>query len=204
MTLDERLNEIKNLDTLTNCDFPKLKYTMKPEKKNVTGFMALSKDKKHRYYYYEDFENGISKNVIFIMFNPSTVSVDKDDPTIRNCRIIAQKTYGSMEIINIFSERNPKVTTLNSEDNKVNMNFITEFLNNRENVDVVIAWGYGKEEKFGEIIAQVESLLQNNPKYKITVKKKVLSDIATKDRHPAPNAWSHLGGFKNSAELNPW
>ena len=63
------------------------------------GYMIFSKEKyepaldklkqcqrKHRYYYYEQLAKDNAKNVIFVMFNPSTACPNCDDPTIRNCR----------------------------------------------------------------------------------------------------------------------
>jgi len=159
---------------------------------------------KHRYYYYEKFDNKNDKEVIFVMFNPSSACPDKDDPTIKNCRILAEQKYNSMEIINIFSERNPNVKDINTEDNSANYNFLKEFLTDRKNVDVVIAWGYGKEKAYKAQIEIVEKLLVNNHKYKITVKETVLKKIKDCDRHPAPTCWSQFDGFKNAAELTKY
>ena len=159
---------------------------------------------KHRYYYYEQFENENNKEVIFVMFNPSSACPDKDDPTIKNCRELAKKQYESMEIINVLSERNPKVKDIQNIDNKTNYNFIKELLAQRQSIDVIIAWGYGKEKEYKSQIEMVEKLLSNNTKYKITVKETALKEIKNYDRHPAPTAWSTFGGFKLAAELTAY
>lgn len=159
---------------------------------------------KHRYYYYEQFDEKNNKEVIFVMFNPSSACPDKDDPTIKNCRKLAKKQYGSMEIINILSERNPKVKDIQNIDNTTNYNFIKELLAQRKSVDVIIAWGYGKEKEYKLQIEMVEKLLSNNKKYKITVKATALKKIKNYDRHPAPTAWSIFGGFEIAAELTEY
>lgn len=156
---------------------------------------------KHRYYHYEQFEPGNNKanndEVIFVMFNPSSACPDKDDPTIKNCRELAKTKYCCMEIINIFSERIPNVKDIQTEDitTTKNYSFIKELLKQRKSVDVIIAWGYGKEKKYKSQIEMIENLLSNNKKYKITVTYDALKKIKNYDRHPAPTAWSTFGGF---------
>lgn len=155
---------------------------------------------KYRYYYYEKFDNEKFDNekneeVIFVMFNPSSACPDKDDPTIKNCRELAKTKYCCMEIINILSERNPKVKDIQNINDTTNYNFIEELLDNRKYVDVIIAWGYGKEKKYKSQIEMIENLLSNNKKYKITVTYDALKKIKNYDRHPAPTAWSTFGGF---------
>lgn len=151
------------------------------------GFMVFSEEKytpslqklsdyqyKHRYYCYEKFNNQNDKNVIFVLFNPSSACPTKADPTIKNCRFLAEKQYGSMEIINVFSERTPKVKEIQTDDNTLNFEFIKLLLNERKDTDVVIAWGYGKEKEYKEQIAQIKELLNNNDKYEITVNVDIL------------------------------
>ena len=139
------------------------------------------------------------------MFNPSSACPTKDDPTIKNCRILAEKhQYGSMEIINIFSERNPNAKEIQTTNNTLNFKFIKLFLNNRKDTDIVIAWGYGKEKEYKEQIDKTKDLLKNNDKYKITVNVDAFKSIKDLDRHPAPSCWSAFNGFKNAAELTKY
>lgn len=209
------IEKFKQKDALTE---PQNQYgfVYEPLNRNY-GFMVFSEEKynpyleklsdyqyKHRYYYYERFNNEIDKNVIFVMFNPSSACPTKDDPTIKNCRILAEKQYGSMEIINVFSERNPKVKEIQTDDNTINFEFIKLFLNERKDTDVVIAWGYGKEKEYKEQIDQVKELLTNNDKYKITVNEDAFKSIKDLDKHPAPSCWSAFNGFKNAAELTKY
>lgn len=182
------------------------------------GFMVFSEEKykkylkklydyqyKHRYYYYEKIDNQNDKNVVFVMFNPSYACPIKDDPTIRNCRILAKKyQYGSMEIINIFSERNPEVEEIDTNNNSENKQFIELFLKNRKNLDIVLAWGYGKEKEYKKQIDQIKNLLNNNNKYKITINEEAFKSIKNLDRHPAPSCWSAFNGFENAAELTKY
>lgn len=156
---------------------------------------------KHRYYYYEKFDNKNVKEATFIMFNPSSACPDKDDPTIKNCRWLIQKDYAGMEIINIFSERNPKVKEIKTDDNTVNFELIKLLMKDRKNIDVIVAWGYGKEKDYKEQIAQVEELLTNYDKYKITIDEEAFNSIKDFARHPAPSCWSAFGGFKNAVKL---
>ena len=156
---------------------------------------------KHRYYYYENLSNENnktnSKEIIFIMFNPSSACPHKDDPTIKNCRILAKNNqYISMEIINIFSERNPNIKNLKGDNNSLNIRFIAELLKSRTKSDIVLAWGNKKiPEEIRSCILNLQSKNKNiliitysKPKVKIQI------------RHPGNQGWSRLGGF-NTAKL---
>ena len=188
-------------------------YTPLNYKEHNYGFMIFSEEKyeskieklkdcqyRNRYYYYEKFKNE-GKNIIFIMFNPSSACPNYDDPTIRNCRKLVEDKYGSMEIINIFSQRNPNVKKIAKDKNKENLEFIEEFLKNRKGTEVVIAWGYGKEKDYIEKVGEVKKLLNDFTKLKITIKKEALEEIQNYGRHPAPPAWSIFNGFENAAQL---
>jgi hypothetical protein len=188
---------------------------------NIKGFMVLSKEpynpqlkslgetyqNKHRYYYYEKFDNDANKKeALFIMFNPSNANPEKDDQTIRNCRKLLKNKnqdtykYKSMEIINLFSERNPKVNKIDfdGETNKLNSEFITTLLENKpkNNVDIILAWGYGKEKitKYQTQINTTKKQLQGNNNLKHLKHKK------SKDEnlicHPSNSFWNHVGGFQ--------
>jgi hypothetical protein len=182
--------------------------------KYALGFMVLSKElydsnlnslgetyqNKHRYYYYEEFNNTALKSALFIMFNPSKANPEKDDPTIQNCRKLVKDKYKSMEIINLFSERNPKVNKIDfdGETNKLNSEFITTLLKNKQknNVDIILAWGYGKEKikKYQTQINTIKNKLQKNNNLKHLKHKK------SKDEnlicHPSNSFWNKVGGFK--------
>lgn len=157
--------------------------------------------RKFRYYYYEQLAKNNAKNVIFVMFNPSTACPNCDNPTIRNCRTLVENTYGSMEIINIYSQRNPNVKEIVKDDNEENLNFIKAFLGNRRGSDIVVAWGYGKEKEYKAQVEAVEKLLEDFNKYKIIVKEEVIREIQNLDRHPAPTSWAVFKGFEHSAKL---
>lgn len=163
---------------------------------------------KHRYYYYEDLGNKNnktdSKEIIFIMFNPSSACPHKDDPTIRNCRILANNNqYSSMEIINIFSERNPKVEQIDTDNNTGNKQFLESLLNNRADSDIVLAWGYAKENngKYKEKIKEIKNFIKQKNKYIITINEKELEKVKTYAFHPGSPIWNACGKFINLAEL---
>jgi hypothetical protein len=188
--------------------------------KYALGFMVLSKEpynpqlkslgetyqNKHRYYYYEKFNDDANKKeALFIMFNPSKANPKNDDQTIKNCRKLVQDEYKSMEIINLFSERNPKVkeidNDINGETNKLNNEFIKTLLKERQkaNWHIILAWGAKKvlNEDLFEILRKFEH------KYKLGVKDKNQAKYNFREdifRHPDNRAWCKCGGIKN-AEL---
>lgn len=151
---------------------------------------------KHRYYYYESFENGKTEEVIFIMFNPSSACPDKDDPTIKNCRKLVQEKYKSMEIINIFSERNPNVKNLEGANNSLNIEFITELLKSKTDSAVVLAWGNKRiPEEIRSLILDLQKQNKN-----ILIITPTNTKAKMKIRHPGNQGWCRLGGF-NTAKL---
>ena len=126
------------------------------------------------------------------MFNPSTACPHKDDQTIRNCRLLVKDKYKSMEIINIFSERNSKVSKFTQKDFDSNLAFITELLSKIENPavqKVVVAWGYAKDEKYKEKIDKIKNLLKGFSKKKITVQYDALKEAQNLARHPNQAFW---------------
>lgn len=211
----ENIEKFRNPDELHEVKFEDdIIYTPLNFKESNYGFIILSKEEyepaldklkqcqcKHRYYYYEQLAKDNAKNVIFVMFNPSTACPDCDDPTIRNCRALVKNTYGSMEIINIYSQRNPNVKEIAKDDNEENLSFIKAFLDNRRGSDIVVAWGYGKKKEYKAQVEAVEKLLEDFNKYKIIVKEEVIKEIQNFDRHPAPTSWAVFNGFGHSAEL---
>lgn len=215
----ENIEKFRNSDELHEVKFEDdIIYAPLNFKESNYGFMIFSKEeyesaldklkqcqRKHRYYYYEQLAKDNARNVIFVMFNPSTACPNCDDPTIRNCRTLVENTYGSMEIINIYSQRNPNVKEIAKDDNEENLKFIKSFLDNRRGSDIVVAWGYGKKKKYKAQVEAVEKLLDDFNKYKIIVKeeviKKRIKEIQNLDRHPAPTSWAVFNGFGHSAEL---
>ena len=211
----ENIEKFRNSDELHDVKFKDdIIYAPLNFKESNYGFMIFSKEeyepaldklkqcqRKHRYYYYEQLAKNNAKNVIFVMFNPSTACPNCDDPTIRNCRTLVENTYGSMEIINIYSQRNPNVKEIAKDDNEENLNFIKAFLDNIRGSDIVVAWGYGKEKEYKAQVEAVEKLLEDFNKYKIIVKEEVIKEIQNLDRHPAPTSWAVFNGFEHSAEL---
>lgn len=143
------------------------------------GFMVFSQEEyspkieslgnyqyKHRYYYYEKFNNKNSKEVIYITFNTSSACPDKDGPTIEMCRILAEEKFNSMEIINFFSEQNPNEKDINPEDNTGNYEFIKEVLTAaRKDVHIVMAWGYSKKKTYKSQIEMIGKIVTDKKFY---------------------------------------
>ena len=194
---NSHLKEVTLDNEVVYAPFPKDK------EKNNYGFMVFSEEEteiksdckyKHRYYYYEEFKNKKRKNIIFIMFNPSTASPGKDDQTIRNCRSLVKDEYKSMEIINLFSERRSEGSKIQDSDNVNNSAFLKEFLSRFKNPakqKVVIAWGYGKDndKNCKDEIDKINKLLEGFSKMKITVRKNALKDAQNLARHPNQAFW---------------
>lgn len=193
----------------------------KDKEKNNYGFMVFSEEEteiksdckyKHRYYYYEEFkEDNECENIIFIMFNPSTASPDKDDQTIKNCRTLVEKKYKSMEIINLFSERSSKESKFADDDLKNNnLDFIKEFLkiykNNQNEQEVVIAWGYAKDKAYPQKIKKINEQLKGFTKKKIILKDGALEEAQNLARHPNQPFWKGFGEipFDKIAEITEY
>ena len=156
---------------------------------------------KYRYYYFEDFFNNNAQSVIIIMFNPSSANPEKDDPTIANCRKLMKDKYSKMEIINIFAERNPNAKEISINNNSDNISFIESFLNERINVDIVLAWGKKSfSQKENEKL--FEKIIKHNSVYILNAEDETKITFAKYNkwqmRHPDNRAWTRLGSIENA------
>jgi hypothetical protein len=108
-----------------------------------------------------------------------------------------------MEIINLFSERNPVVNLAKfNKNNSLNKIFIEKYLDNiNEHVNIILAWGYGKEKKCAEYIETIKNKIKSkNFEVKYI---KIKENEANKNiHHPASSAWSGMGKFEEIAELD--
>ncbi len=210
---NSHLKEVTLDNEVVYAPFPKDK------KKNNYGFMVFSEEEteiksdckyKHRYYYYEEFNKKNGKNIIFIMLNPSTACPHKDDPTIRNCRTLAEKKYKSMEIINLFSERRSKKGKFTDDVFDINLDFIEEFLTpsryeNPAEQEVVIAWGYAIDTDYPIRINNIMEKLEDFAKMKITIRRKALIKAQKLARHPNQPFWKGFGDeFVNIAKFTKY
>ena len=204
-------------------NFPKIKdFTVEPLLlKDHKGFMIFSNDnyyidktesfskiaqkhfkdfpQRHRFYIYNKLNNKNGRNIIFILYNPSYANPLCNDPTINNC-INKKKKYNefsSVEILNIYSERNPKVNNLEGANNSLNIEFITELLRLRADSEIVLAWGNKHIPK--EIHSFILNLQEESKHISIITSTKPNTKMQI--RHPGNQGWSRLGGFKNSAKL---
>lgn len=192
-------------------------YDAKKEPELVQKLINVNKGSgviyKERFYHFEELD-GKGGNIIFILFNPSKACPVKRDGTIENCYNLVKDKYSTLEVLNIYSTRNPVVnkTVFKNFDNSNNINFIKTLLANRKGADVVVAWGYGKESNkvFSEAILDVQNIIKSkelklNQKY-IAIKKSSKKQL-TKEKeelqnnHAANTFWGPFGGFKYFAEL---
>lgn len=211
-----RLNPI-NCTNYDNYIFKQLKYNcgfmvfgkdVYDKKKNSTICKKLGRTiYKERLYYCEQIPNKTSEHsIIFILFNPSKACPEFRDSTIQNCYNLIKNekyNYNCMEILNVFSSRNPEVDkkSLKNFDNANNLKFIEKFLENRKHSDVVIGWGYGKENDYSEEINKIKNILR---KCKLNLfyigfdieNKQNIDELGKKQRHPGNQCWSALGGFE--------
>jgi len=196
-------------------------FIVAPLLKDNDGFMIFSNDKyysdktdkfskiaqkhfkkfpqRHRFYIYNKLNDNKKNNIIFILYNPSYATPEVNDPTINNCIYLAQKDgrFSSVEILNLYSERNPIIKNLAGANNKENINFISKLLEKRQKDSVIVlAW----ENKCipSEWKKVINSQKDNKNFYIITSTK---NEIKTQIRHPGNQGWSRLDGFKNTAKL---
>ena len=185
------------------------------------GFMVFSKDdyyngksetfskvaqkhfkkypQQHRFYIYQKLNDDAKKNIVFILYNPSYATPDVNDPTINNCIYLAEndKRFSSMEILNLYSERNPNIENLTGANNKQNIKFVSELLEKRESSVIVLAWGDKRIPiEWREIL---NSLWKKNNNIEIISSTKKGAKIQI--RHPGNQGWSRLDGFKKTAKL---
>lgn len=205
-------NELKKLFNKLDIKYEDFKYK--------EGFMLFSKDtyykgkckqfskiaqkhfkefsQQHRFYIYQKLPNDREKNIVFILYNPSYATPEVKDPTINNCIYLAKKDgrFSSIEIINLYSERNPNIKKLTGASNKQNISFITELLKQRKNSVVVLAWG---NKYIPSEWKDIMNYLKENKNLEIIIS----TQKGTKEqiRHPGNQGWSCLNGFKKSAKL---
>lgn len=163
---------------------------------------------KHRYYsYYKNKNNKLThKGIVYIMFNPSHAIPGNFDDSINNCINLA-KNYDYIEILNLFSLRKPsgyKKTEL-YDSNNVNKKFILDYLENivdNKNIDVVLAWGHGKEKDYKEIIDEINNILKNkNNVFIIGVDGQKAN---TYIHHANSQIWNGLGKIEEVTKLVPY
>ncbi len=195
-------------------------FIVEPLLKGKNGFMVFSNDKyysdktdkfskiaqkhfkkfpqQHRFYIYNKLNNNEKCNIVFILYNPSYATPEINDPTINNCIYLAEKDgrFSSIEILNIYSERNPNINNLIGTNNQKNINFISQLLEKRKDSVIVLAWG--NKSIPSEWIKVINSQMENKNIEIITSTK---NGTKTQIRHPGNQGWSRLGGFKNTAKL---
>jgi hypothetical protein len=160
--------------------------------KNKKVFNKLGKNKaKYRYFYKETLKKDSGKNLLFILYNPSKADENKDDPTIANCRKLAEdKKFSSFCVVNIFPERNPSVDEINKNCNCIE--YINECI--KANTDIVLAWGEANEKKCREQLANLK-IIEGKHYYYIVPE----NGNKIKNYHPSNRSWNRwYKGFKNA------
>lgn len=218
MTVIEKIDEFKEINKLNDkkTEDGLIYAPLKCEEHNY-GFMIFSKEEynkskikkfsktskkhfekypqHHRFYFYEKL-NGDKNNIIFILYNPSYATPEVNDPTINNCiKLANENNFSTIEILNIYSERNPNIKNLEDENNDLNIQFINQLLNKRETSIIVLAWGnkYIPKELKKHIISNYNQQEQQKNIKIITAQK---PEAKIQIRHPGNQGWSKLGGFQ--------
>lgn len=163
---------------------------------------------KHRYYsYYKNKNKKLThKGIVYIIFNPSHAIPEDVDDSINNCINLA-KDYDYIEILNLFSLRKPsgyKKTEL-YDSNNVNKKFILDYLENivnNKDIDVVLAWGHGKEKDYKEIIDEINNILKN--KNNVFIIGVDAQKANTYIHHANSQIWNGIGKIEEVAKLVPY
>ena len=105
-------------------------------------FAIFSDDYKHRYLLRRNLKQPGDK-ILFIMLNPSTADENKDDNTVRRCRLYAiDWGYAWMEVTNIFAIRSTDPKALYEDEDPVghdNDYMIDQAVQRADKV--ICAWG---------------------------------------------------------------
>jgi len=106
--------------------------------------------------------------VAFIMINPSTGSVERADRTLNRCRDFAASWgYGSMKIVNLYSEISPKPNVIGTPtplEYTFNQKAIKRAI--KDSDKVILAWGEnGDKVKNRELAQQVIHMVDREKCY---------------------------------------
>ncbi|SNT19198.1 intein N-terminal splicing region [Anaerovirgula multivorans] len=112
------------------------------EKSIIKTEVTFSEDKKYRYLLRKEWDKA-KKKAMIIMINPS--SADElliDHTTMYVVNNLSKIDFGSVDIVNIFSKINTKISTKESIQELVDEDNDTQILKSAAKVDnIIIAWG---------------------------------------------------------------
>lgn len=157
---------------------------------------------KHRYYASYKISDKNNTTLTFILYNPSYANPKILDETISNCiKLAKQNSYSNVEIINLFSLRQTESSKQSLEKvNNINKEFLNEYIKNLDN-DIVVAWGYGKDNKHKKYCKEISEYLKNKNIFYIGINVEKINQYI--NRHPDKRVWNGVGGFNNVATLVP-
>ena len=97
-----------------------------------------------------------SKQVTFIMLNPSQADADRDDPTIRACSQFAQGWgYTHLNVVNLFAYRSPHPSALKQTPDPVGPANDRYLVAAAESADrVILAWG-----NWGQLLNRAQAVI---------------------------------------------
>jgi hypothetical protein len=154
---------------------------------------CLSPDGEYRYWLSRVWDRG-SELALWVMLNPSTASVEVDDPAARRTQEFSRRWgYGGVIIVNLFARRCTRPVHLKDPGDPVgpeNDDWLWGFGGNRQIGLVVTAWGvhgtlHGRDQKVARMYR-----LRDRPLYCLGT---------TKDGHPR-----HPLYLKGNTPLEPW
>lgn len=135
------------------------------EKSTRKTEVIFSEDKQHRYLLKKEWDKNKKKAVV-IMINPSSADeVLIDHTTMYVVNNLSKIGFGSVEIVNIFSRINTKISTKEDMQELVDEENDTQILKSAAKVDnIIIAWGKVGEnnKKVKERQEQVINLLNEH------------------------------------------
>ncbi|MEF9952950.1 MAG: DUF1643 domain-containing protein [Clostridium sp.] len=123
---------------------------------NIEECYDIDGEQEYRYLLTRWWDKG-DKEVTVIMCNPSKASSLCEDRTVMNLNsFLAAKGYNKIKILNLFAFKNTKVEELKNRNNIFelkNDEIMRETLLNSKLI--VVAWGYGKENKKSYILNKI-------------------------------------------------
>lgn len=136
----------------------------------MKGDALVSPCRTYRYWLLRGWTEGLRRPVLtFVMLNPSTADVEKDDPTIRKCVGFAKRLgYNAIDVVNLFALRATNPEELKRFDGDPvgpdNDKWISIQTSNLAH-PVVVAWGGHGDKHQARVKWVTENLLKGRDLY---------------------------------------